>query len=353
VSLARLPAYPDSNLLRSSSLNGSLLSLNSRAVNNKSVSTLVDVTLDGCGTTVCRDELGEVELGSLDHLNLAGKDVLEREDTAALLLNGVANSLRVELENNLADVGLADLLLDDLDHLLADETDVTRLSIAAGGDLVGVALRESNGEDTKDVTIGGLDISVSLNHGEVLADKRAELVGGHVHTKEVGKALVALDLIDLELELAEGVDLLGALEVTEVSLDDTAKEVLTSSLLTSGLGGQGAADVRVLEELGCAKLVPFLAEERIDARLAEAGMNGTRVSGCGRWWDTGYIEMTRNQGALLARTHRKPQPKGCECESCDWVKSANCVTNAGRRAPRAQTAIAIDGRGCSARREAL
>ena len=69
---------------------------------------------------------------------------------------------------------------------------------------------------------------------------------GEVETVEVGQAVLALDLVDAELDLAEAVVLI-LLEVGEGSLEDAALEGVVGVLQTGGAVDEGLADTgRVL-----------------------------------------------------------------------------------------------------------
>ena len=58
---------------------------------------------------------------------------------------------------------------------------------------------------------------------------------------EVGQAVLALDLIDTELDLAEGVVLI-LLEIGERDLEDAALQSVVGVLETGGAVDQGLAD---------------------------------------------------------------------------------------------------------------
>ena len=49
-------------------------------------------------------------------------------------------------------------------------------------DLVRSLFRESDGEESEEVTVGSFDVDVSLDQSLPLSDERSELVGGEVHT---------------------------------------------------------------------------------------------------------------------------------------------------------------------------
>lgn len=116
-----------------------------------------------------------------------------------------------------------------------------RSSVCRLLDLVGAALGESDGEESEEVVVGGLDSDVGLNEGLPLADEGAELIGGEVEAVEVGQAVLALDLVDAELNLAESV-VLVLLEIRQRDLQDTALEGIVGVLQTGGSVDQGLAD---------------------------------------------------------------------------------------------------------------
>lgn len=62
---------------------------------------------------------------------------------------------------------------------------------------------ESNAEEPQEVSIGCLDISVSLDESLPLLNHGSELIGGEVHSVEVRQAVLALDVLAQQLELLE------------------------------------------------------------------------------------------------------------------------------------------------------
>jgi len=64
-------------------------------------------------------------------------------------------------------------------------------------------LSEADAEEPQEVSVGGLDVGVSLDEGLPLLHHRPELVRGQVHSVEVGQAVLALDILAQELELLE------------------------------------------------------------------------------------------------------------------------------------------------------
>ena len=98
-----------------------------------------------------------------------------------------------------------------------------RGSICSLLDLVRPPLGERNGEESEQVVVGSLDHDVGLDEGLPLAHERAQLVGGEVEAVEVGQAVLALHLIDPQLDLAESV-VLVLLQVREGDFEDAALE---------------------------------------------------------------------------------------------------------------------------------
>lgn len=177
------------------------------------------------------DGQGEGKRGSTD---LADVAVLEGVDALRRLLDLTADNLRDELLNELLEVARGGLTLRDLEHLLADLTDLRRLSVGRLLDLVRALLGEADGEEADEVTVGGLDVDVRLDQGLPLADERAELVRGEVHAVEVGQARLALDLVDTERDLAERV-LVVLVEVSQGQLKDAALERVVGVLCRRGV----------------------------------------------------------------------------------------------------------------------
>jgi hypothetical protein len=173
--------------------------------------------------------------------DISSTHVLERVDALGGLLNLAANDLGDQLLGELSQSAGAGLALHDLGHLLADGPDLRRSGVGGLLDLVGPALGEADSEEAEQVVVGGLDDNVGLNEGLPLADERAELVGGEVEAVEVGQAVLALDLVDAELDLAEGVVLI-LLEIGEGNLEYPSLEGVVGVLQTGGAVDEGLAD---------------------------------------------------------------------------------------------------------------
>lgn len=219
------------------------------------------------------EESTKVELGLLEQLDLANVDlkdislcpdnkkkkignrifptyILEGVDALGGLLDLTTNNLGDELVGELGQGAAGGLALDDLGHLLADGADLRRASVGSLLNLVGATLGEGNGEQTDEVVVSGLHGDVGLNERLPLADEGAQLVGGEVQTVEVGQAVLALDLIDAELDLAERVVLI-VLQVSEGDLEDTTLEGVVGVLQTAGTVDEGLADTLDIVSICC------------------------------------------------------------------------------------------------------
>lgn len=175
--------------------------------------------------------------------------------SSAHLLNLAANDLRDDLLNELLEVARRSLTLHHLEHLFADLANLRRLGVGRLLDLVRALLGEADRKQTQQVTVGGLDFALSLNQSLPLANQRTELVRSKVHTVEVGQAVFALNLIDAELDLAEGV-LVVLVKVGKGQLEDAALERVVGVLQSGRTVDQGFAGVAGVEEGRCLDVVP-------------------------------------------------------------------------------------------------
>jgi hypothetical protein len=218
--------------------------------------------------------------------------VLEGVDALGGLLNLAANDLGDELLGELSKSARAGVTGHDLNHLLADGPDLRGSGVCGLLDLVWSSLGEANGEETEEVVIGGLDDDVGLDEGLPLADEGAELVGGEVETVEVGQAVLALDLVDAELDLAESVVLI-LLQIGERDLEYPALEGVVCVLQTRGAVDEGLADTAK----GTESVLRPLGE---DAGVAAAAVDFLLSDGKGSWrLDVVPVLLSEGVGLLL------------------------------------------------------
>jgi hypothetical protein len=146
-------------------------------------------------------ELVVVHVGALDDLDLSDLDVLDGVDGRHLLGDLFLNGLAGEEVEELSDVGLGDLLGDDIIDALADNLLLGRQSVVGLALLTGRLSGEGDHEDAEDIAVLGLDVSDGLNKGLSLLDERADLILGGVDAVEAGDGLSAFGLVDDESNL--------------------------------------------------------------------------------------------------------------------------------------------------------
>lgn len=175
-------------------------------------------------------ELGEIELGLLEDLDLADEDVLKGEDLGAVFGDLLGDLVGEELFEEFLKSALLDLSHHNLHHLGAELMFVGALGVASSLNLVLVASGEGNGESSNEVAVGGLGLNEGLDDGVPLLDEGGKLVAGDVHTLEVGEAVEAFDFLDLDLDLSPGGLVSVVVELTERNGEDTAAEGVSRDL---------------------------------------------------------------------------------------------------------------------------
>jgi hypothetical protein len=185
------------------------------------------------------------------------KEVTEKEEDSDL-----------QFLDQFLQVTLGSLFVHDLEHLLADSADLTRLSVASrSSSLVLLLLGESNSKQTQDVSIRSADIDGTFDQGLPLADQGAQLVTSHVHAVEVGEDVSSLNILSNQSDLAEGLAFITTVEFSEGNLEYTALQAFRGDLGTSGLGDDGLAGIADSEDGRSLDVVQLLTGERIRSLL--------------------------------------------------------------------------------------
>ena len=175
-------------------------------------------------------QLGKIELGLLEDLQLADHNVLKREDLVALLGDLLGGGVADQGLDEVLEGGLGDGGEEDLHHLAAELLFLGALGVAGSLDLLLVALGEGNGENTDDVAVLGLGLDEGLDEGVPLLDEGAEAVTSDVETVEVSVAFETLDFLALEANLAPGLVVSAGIQVTEGDGEHTAAEGISGNL---------------------------------------------------------------------------------------------------------------------------
>jgi len=147
-------------------------------------------------------ELGEIELGLLEELDLLEHHVLEGENLSALLLNLLPNGLLDELLCEFLKSTFLAFTHHNLHHLSSDCLLLRALGVARGLNLFTCSSREANAEHPEHVPVDGLCLDEGFNESVPLLHQLAKLVSGDVHAVEVSVAVVALHLFHLNLYLS-------------------------------------------------------------------------------------------------------------------------------------------------------
>lgn len=210
-----------------------------------------------------------IKLGLLDNLHLADVAILDGEDGRCLTLDFLSGCSSNKSLNKSLKVSLSGQGGHSVDHLGADRTDLGRLGVTGLLELIILLLGEGDAEQTDNVTIGGTGINIGLNDRLLLLDEGAKLITGHVHTVEVEKTVVSLNILDTELDLAVGHGLI-IVEVGKGKLDNASLQSIRGNLGTLSLGDDGLSALLLGEDGGGDELVPLLLEEGVDGLLLGA-----------------------------------------------------------------------------------
>merc|ERR1712194_910440 len=136
-------------------------------------------------------QLRQVKLRLLEHLDLADEDVLQGVDATARLLDLLADGLMDELVDELLERARLRLPGHDVGHLLTDGLDLRVVGVAGLLELVHPLLGEADAEEPQDIAVGRPHVDVRLDQRLPLAHHRPQLVGGELHTVELRQAVVA------------------------------------------------------------------------------------------------------------------------------------------------------------------
>jgi len=89
------------------------------------------------------------------------------------------------------------------------------LGVAGGSHLLGSSLGEANAEQSEQIAINGLGLHEGFDEGVPFLDEGAQLVLGHVHSVEVGEAVVSLDFFNLDLNLSPGLSSAISVQISQ------------------------------------------------------------------------------------------------------------------------------------------
>jgi hypothetical protein len=216
-------------------------------------------------------ESSHIESRLLGDLHLSDEYVLEGVDSLASLLNGEGDGFGEsgKLLHKLSKSAVGDFLGHGINHSLSDLSDLTHLGVRSLSNLAFLLSGESNAEHSEFITIGGSDGSVAFNESLPLVDERAKLVSGHIHTVEVGEALISSHIFHNKLDLSVAL-LLVSVKVGKVDIEDSALKLLRSHSGAESSVDQGSTAHSVREKCRSLDVVPVLSGEGVDNFLLAA-----------------------------------------------------------------------------------
>merc|ERR1719400_2029529 len=163
----------------------------------------------------------------------------------------------MKLVDHLLQVCCANLPGDDVCHLLSDVLDLGALGVTSLlGGLV-LLSGEADAEHPQHVAVSGLHIHVALHKGLPLLHHGPQLVGGEVHAVEAGQAVLALNILDHQLEFSVG------------PLEHATLQTVRGNPGAGSSVDQGLSNLTDLKHRGSLDVIPVLSGERVNNLLLD------------------------------------------------------------------------------------
>ena len=138
--------------------------------------------------------------------------------------------MNLQLLGKLLESRFLGLVDHNLHHLLADKLALGSLGVASSADLAVGSLCETNAEHAEEVAVEGLCLNKGLNGSVPLLDNGAKLITSYIHAVEVGIAVEALDLLDLNLHLSPSLFVAVSVQISQRYLKHTSFQAVSSDL---------------------------------------------------------------------------------------------------------------------------
>lgn len=221
-------------------------------------------------------EFCHIELGLLQHLNLADVAILDGEDGRCFPSDLVSDGSRDKLFYKGLQVSLGSQLGHGGNHLCANSSLLCGFGVACVLDLVVLRSGKGDAEHADHVTIGSLAVNITFNDGLLFADKTAKLVACHIHSMKVHETVVSLHILDTQLDLSVCQSFV-LVQISETEFEYSSLQTIRGNLSTLCFGDQGLSGVLDGEDGGCDQFVPLFLQKGVN-RLLTASLLTFRKS---------------------------------------------------------------------------
>jgi len=209
-----------------------------------------------------------IELWLLQCLHFADVAIVKRVNSLARFLDVATHGVGEQFVDHVLQIFGGNLSCNDLDHLLSDGTDLRGLRVRGFLVHVGTSARETDGEDSEQIPVGGFDVTVSFDARLPFLHEGSQLVGGHRHPVKVRHHILPLNVFADQLELSE-----RDLVLVEISLshfEDAALETVAGDFCSDRSGDDGLADGSDVEVGRGFHVVPVFSGEGVHDLLLRA-----------------------------------------------------------------------------------
>jgi len=147
---------------------------------------------------------------------------LQGVDGVASLGNKVGVGIGGQMLDQISNSDFGDFSRQNISNFSSDFFNLTVLGIAGFSNLFGTSFGETDGEDSENVSVVGLNVVDGFNGGLPFSKHRAQSVSSDVHSVESGSGGSTFNFVNNQLDLSPGVVFGSVFEVTESSFNDSS-----------------------------------------------------------------------------------------------------------------------------------
>jgi hypothetical protein len=218
----------------------------------------------GLGFTVEFKEFGGVDLGGFEDFDLSDKDVLERENFSAFLLDGEGNGIRNEFLDKISKFTVG-FVGDNILHFLSNKSALSSLSISGLSQLVLSSSSESNDEDSQDVSVKSFNFDIGFNKGLPFSNQRSIFVSSKIKSVKVGESRSSNDFVDSKVHFLVSL-VFVFLEVSQAGFDDSTLQGVRGNVSSLSSVDASPSNISVSERGRGLNTEPFLLGEGVSAK---------------------------------------------------------------------------------------